>query len=98
MSIRQINLTVGNSIVGYGVTWSYKVNDGTRYSIPIYGLEVKGNDDLGKLQTKSFDVFRFGVSRPTTNSAVSVVGLADEQTHTIKSWIPNYKVHSAVST
>jgi hypothetical protein len=98
MSIRQINLTVGNSIVGHGVTWSYKIDDGARYSIPIYALEVKGKDDSDKSQTRSFDVFRFGVTRASANSAARVVGLADEQTYTIEAWLPKYVVHSAVTT
>jgi hypothetical protein len=35
--------------------------------------------------------------KKTTDSPAVVVGLADTQTHIIKSWLPSYSVHSASS-
>jgi len=97
MSLRKIELTLGNGTIGWGVTWSYPRDDGNLYKIPIYSLKVEGEDDGGKQQTKTFEAFRFGVHRPTAGAVAQVVGLADEQTHTIKAWIEDYSVHSARS-
>lgn len=97
MAIRKITLTVGNKIIGHAQTWSYPENDGKIYLIPTYELEVDGTGDDGKARKKSYEVFRFGVSRKTKTSAPAVVGLADYQTHKIKAWLPDYTVHSANS-
>ena len=98
MAIREIKLTMGNSIVDYGITWSYPNSDGKTYELPIYRLTVEGADNAGNKATKSFDVYRFGVHRPSEKATARVVGLSSEQTHKIKAWIPTYRVHSAPST
>jgi hypothetical protein len=41
-------------------------------------------------------VFRFGVQAKTSDTA-TVVGLAEQQSHVIKAWLPDYRVHSARS-
>lgn len=97
MALRKIKLTVGNQTIGEAITWSYPHSDNKTYTIPTYSLTVEGRDDAGRSQRKSFEVFRFGVQRPRTNAAARVVGLADQQTHTIKKWFPDYRVHSAPS-
>lgn len=97
MGLRKINLTVGNKVIGYALTWSYPNHDKKTYTIPTYSLTVEGEDNAGKRLSKSYEVFRFGVQRPSPKSAARVVGLADKQTHTIKAWLPNYRVHSAPS-
>jgi len=97
MSIRNIKLTVGSKIVDYAKTWSYPEDDGNIYKLPTYDLIVEGSDDAGNLQKKTYEVFRFGVSRPNKKTAARIVGLADKQTHTIKAWLPDYTVHSANS-
>ncbi len=51
----------------------------------------------GKLVSRDFEAFRFGVQQKGSIGP-RVVGLADRQTHVIKSWIPTYSVHSARST
>jgi hypothetical protein len=97
MSVRKINLSVGNKPIGTAITYPYPEDDGVVYDIPTYELTVSGTDDAGAAQTRSFEVFRFGVHRPTAKSSAHVVGLASEQTHTIKAWLPKYTVHSADS-
>jgi hypothetical protein len=97
MALRKIGLTMGNKVVAHAVTWSYPEDDGKLYKLPTYSLTVEGKDDAGTAQSRSFEAFRFGVYRPTKKAAARVVGLASKQTHTIKSWIPSYSVHSASS-
>ncbi len=94
MSLRYIKLTVGSTPIGKAVTWSYPNHDGNFYVIPTYDMHVSGTNDSGRVSTKIFEVIRFGVHRRSTNSNVTVVGLADPQTHTIGKWIGSYKVHS----
>jgi len=48
------------------------------------------------LKTRDFEAIRFGVMKKGAASA-RVVGLSDQQTHTIKLWLPDYTVHSANS-
>lgn len=94
MSIRNIKITVGNQIVGYGRTWTYPNNDGKIYKIPIYQVFVDGIDDNQKANNSVFSAYRFGVTRKTKDSPPTIVGLSDHQTHTIKAWLPKYTVHS----
>jgi hypothetical protein len=95
MSIRDIKLTVGNSIKGYGILKSYPVNDGEKYKMPLYVLTIEGSDNAGKAQSKDFNIFRFGIYKPSKNAAVTTVGLADKQTHKIKKYKHDYELHSA---
>jgi hypothetical protein len=97
MRVRAIKLTVGSKVVGHAVTWSYPKDDGRLYRIPTYPVTVEGHDDAGVAQTTEFEAFRFGIHRPTSKAVASVVGLANQQTHTIKAWLPDYSVHSANS-
>ena len=94
MSIRDIKLTVGNIIKGYGILKSYPVNDGKIYKMPLYVLTVEGQDDAGNRQTKDFNIFRFGIYKPSEKAAVSTVGLADKQTHIIRKYKHDYELHS----
>lgn len=97
--IRKIQMNVGGTPIGKAITWSYPYDkDKIRFVIPTYKLTVSGTNDSGLPQSRDFEVFRFGVQRETPTSSARVVGLADLQTHTIKRWIPTYKVHSAAST
>ena len=57
---------------------------------------VTGTDNAGKGVMEKFKVMRFGVQSKDGKTA-RVVGLADYQTHIIKTWIPTYRVHSARS-
>jgi hypothetical protein len=45
--------------------------------------------------TTTYEVLRFGLHCPTTKSKPVTVGLASEQLHVIKAWLPHYSVHSA---
>jgi hypothetical protein len=98
MSIRNIKLTVWSRIIGFGYTWTYPNSDEKVYKIPIYQISVDGVNNSGKSQNFWFSTYRFGVTRKTNKSQPLVVGLADQQTHIIKTWIPTYKVHSYLST
>ena len=42
----------------------------------------------------TFEVLRFGVHRPKRDSEPRMVGIIGYETHTIRRWIPTYKVHS----
>lgn len=97
MALRKVTLSVGNTIIGRAITWSYPHDDYKTYEIPTYELRVEGKDDTGLQQNRIFEVIRFGVHRPASDASPVVVGLAKEQTHTIKQWLPNYTVHSAPS-
>jgi hypothetical protein len=97
MSIRTINLTVGDTPNGEAVTYTYPHDDSKSYLIPTYTLEVAGKDDAGNPAKNTYTVIRFGVTRPTPRSSPRTVGLANYQKHIIKSWIPSYTVHSARS-
>jgi hypothetical protein len=57
---------------------------------------MNGSDANGIGVFQEFPVFRFGIYCPD-GKRVSVVGLANHQTHTIKRWISTYIVHSATS-
>ncbi len=94
MQLRSISLTVGGTPIGQAVTWSYPNSDGKIYVIPTYALTLEGSDASHQRVTHTFEVLRFGVHRRTTQAKPTVVGLAHRQTHTIKRWIPTYKVHS----
>ncbi len=67
------------------------------YLIPTYRLTVTGTDGSGRHSVTPFEVFRFGVQSKDGRTA-AVVGLADAQTHRIKSWIPTYRVHRLFPT
>src|SRR6267142_5369250 len=84
MALRSIRLTVGSQPKGQAVTWSYPSDDGKKYLIPTYNLNVSGRDDKGVTQVRDFEVIRFGVFRLYPPMLPSIVGLADRQTHIIK--------------
>lgn len=95
--MRKIKLVVGNKPIGKSLTWAYPY--GKKYgvfTIPTYALTVSGKDGTGKSISKEFEVLRFGIKCEKGGSP-TVVGLADQQTHIIKAWLPNYSVHSASS-
>ena len=96
--MRRVIITVGGTPVGEAKTWAYPKGQllGT-YFVPIYKLTIRGTDDKGQAVREQFNVLRFGVLSKDGKTATSV-GLADVQTHRIKSWIPTYRVHSAAST
>ena len=95
--MRSVKLTVGGKAIGEGKTWAYPNGIGLgTYLIPIYELTVAGTDSKGKPVTEKFQVYRFGVQSKDGKTA-HVVGLAEFQTHVIKTWDPTYKVHSAKS-
>jgi hypothetical protein len=94
MPIRDITLTVGSQQLGHGVLRSYPVDDGRTYLMPLYTLTVDGLDGGGQPMSKSFRVFRFGIYKPRTGAAATVVGLANEQSYVIKKYKADYPVHS----
>lgn len=101
MSIREIKLTVGNTTKDFGVLKSYPFPIEApfpEYKMPLYVLTVEGTDDGGAKKSKDFRIFRFGIHKPSENSAVTVVGLADKQTHVIKKYKYDYRLHSTHNT
>jgi hypothetical protein len=86
--MRSVTLTVGGIPIGEGMTWAYpKGIDLGRFLIPIYRLTVSGTAYTGVPVTKIFQVFRFGVQSEDGKTA-RVVGLAEQQTHTIQGGYP----------
>jgi hypothetical protein len=94
MRLRPIRLVVSGTPWYRALTWSYPLDDGKTYSIPTHGMTAIGTLADGSPAKHVFEVLRFGVKRSADNKNVRVVGKADYQTHTIKRWIPTYKVHS----
>ena len=95
--MRRVKIFVGASPIGEQKTWAYPSgNKSGRFSVPVYECMVLGSDGKGNRVQERFEVLRFGVQCKDGKTA-SVVGLADQQTHKIKAWIPTYSVHSASS-
>lgn len=95
--MRNVNILVGRTPVGEQRTWAYPNGRSLgQYLVPVYDCFVKGVDAAGKAVRQRFNVLRFGVQSKDGKTA-SVVGLADQQTHVIKAWLPGYRVHSARS-
>jgi hypothetical protein len=53
--------------------------------------------DTGTAAKRDFEAIRFGIQQKTTKDRATVVGLAHKQTHVVRTWLPNYSVHSARS-
>ncbi len=93
----RVDISVGAVAIGHARTWGYPDGSPTdHYRIPTYQVKVSAKIS-GKLISKDFEAIRFGVQQKGSIGP-RVVGLADQQTHIIKSWIPTYSVHSARST
>jgi hypothetical protein len=102
--LRKIRLEVENVPLGTIITCSYPIDNGKLYEIPTYGLTMYGSNYLGENVIKRYLIYRFGVyhndgSKKDGNGkpGLYVAGLYEEQTHVIKAWDPEYKVHSAES-
>lgn len=95
--MRRVRIDIGGKPVGEYPTWAYP-NGQTLgvYLVPVYACTVSGTDAAGKAVKENFQVLRFGV-KCTDGKTARSVGLAAQQTHTIKAWISTYKVHSAAS-
>lgn len=95
--MRKVKIQVGGRPIGEQRTWAYPNGQSLgEYLIPIYECSVVGVDNAGKAVNTSFNVLRFGVQCKDSRTA-TVVGLAEFQSHVIKSWLPGYRVHSARS-
>ena len=96
--MRPVKMTVGSKEIGKAKTWAYPYGSAHGlFWIPTYELKVEGTNDAGKSEGRTFEVIRFGIHCPTRKSSPSVVGLAKDQRHVIKAWLPKYSVHSATS-
>ena len=96
--MRNVLMTVGGEAIGKAKTWAYPKGEGLgRFWIPTYELTVAGKGADGASKSRSFEVLRFGIHCPDAKKGAHVVGLASEQTHVIKAWLPTYSVHSARS-
>ena len=95
--MQNVKLTVGGTPIGEATTWAYPNGRKLGYYLtPIYKLTVTGINAKRQAVREQFNVLRFGVHCKDEKTA-TVVGLANAQTHIIKSWIPTYNVHSAPS-
>jgi hypothetical protein len=95
--MRNVRIWVGGTPVGEQKSWAYPNGQSLGlYMVPIYRCYVEGTDDVGKSVREWFNVLRFGVQSKDGKTA-AVVGLAQPQTHIIKAYLPNYRVHSAQS-
>ena len=95
--MRKIEIVIGANPVGEQKTWAYPAGTSLgHFKVPIYDCFVSGRDKSGRSVRERFDVLRFGV-QCTDGIKAKIVGLADQQTHKIKAWIPTYRVHSAPS-
>jgi hypothetical protein len=96
--MRKVKLVVGDRKIGEYPTWAYPKGEKLGvYLMPTYELTASGTDSQGSAVARTFEVFRFGI-QSTDGKSARVVGLAADQTHTIKAWLPHYIVHSATST
>ena len=95
--MRPVKLTVGASPIGFAQTWAYPAGSQHEFfKIPTYELTASGIDAAGKKASRTFEVLRFGV-QGKAGAPPRVVGLSEFQVHTIKAWLPDYRVHSARS-
>ncbi len=95
--MRPVALNVSATPIGTARTWAYPAGQSLGvFVLPTYRLRISGKDDKNTPVVQHFEVFRFGVQ---CNDGITarVVGLADQQVHRIKTWIPTYRVHSAPS-
>lgn len=95
--MRPVKLHVGAKPIGVAVTWAYPDGGAETYLIPTYELTASGKDPKGASSKRTFEVIRFGVHQKGKRGRAMVVGLADQQVHSIKTWLPHYTVHSASS-
>lgn len=93
--MRNINLVVGSERRGHARTWAIHTVIAKFFPYSTYDITVSYGQ-RESYQSASFRTFRFGVQQKA-GASPRVVGLMDQQTHTIKAWLPNYRVHSAAS-
>ena len=94
-ALRQVEVRVTSTTNGWAYLKSYPVADRkTAFLMPTYRVTVSGTNNGGEKVNTNFTAIRFGVYRPTSESAPSVVGLASAQTHTVKEFNPNYTLSS----
>jgi hypothetical protein len=95
--VNRVDIKVGAVPIGRARTWAYPDGDPREhYKIPTYKVTVSARSTGGKVVSRAFEALRFGIQK---DGAIGprVVGLANQQSHVIKSWIPTYTVHSARS-
>lgn len=82
--MRNVVITVTSQTIGNAHILSYphRPIPYTVYRVPLYRVTVSGKNDKNSTVTEDFEAIRFGVQRTLSRSA-RVVGLADEQTHTL---------------
>lgn len=97
-SVRRVDIRVGAHAIGHARTWAYPDGDpAEHFRIPTYKVTVSGTLAKGTRDSRNFEALRFGVQKKGAGGP-QVVGLADQQRHVIKAWLPHYRVHSARST
>lgn len=102
-SYRNVSITIGGSPVGQTVTFSYPVDDGNYYVVPLYNVTVSGTDAAGMAVKTTFKALRFGVyydpHNPvgtTKSTGPFVAGRASSQKYSA-GFRGDYDVHSADS-
>lgn len=95
--MRNVKILIGGTPMGEHRVGAYPNGQLLgQFLVPFYNCFVEGTNNTGKAIKEQFNVLRFGVLCKDGKN-VSVVGLADFQTHIIKAWLPTYLVHSASS-
>jgi hypothetical protein len=95
--MNRVDIKVGAVAIGHARTWAYPDGKPTdHYKIATYKVTVSTKSATGKVTSRDFEALRFGIQK---DGAIGprVVGLANQQTHVIKAWLPKYSVHSANS-
>jgi hypothetical protein len=96
--VNRVDIKVGAAPIGHARTWAYPNGDPRdHYKIPTYKVTVSARSTGGNVVSRDFEALRFGIQKKGA-AGPRVVGLANQQSHVIKSWIPTYTVHSARST
>ena len=93
MSIRPIDITVGNTPVQTSYCASYPDFDGIKYIVPTYNMTVSGTTDGGKKESQTWEVIRYGVHKKPGGSP-RIVGLSSPKTYTVSLWRPGYTLNS----
>jgi len=95
--MNRVDIKVGAVAIGRAKTWAYPDGSPTDYyRIPTYRVKVSTKTS-GKLISKDFEAFRFGVQQKGSIGP-RVVGLANQQTHVHQVLDSHLQRHSARST
>ncbi len=84
--MRKVNIFISNVTQGDAHISSYPDNQKSKkikYKVPLYIVNVEGVNHNGTRVSEVFNAVRFGVHKPYGSDRIRVVGLSDDQTHTL---------------